>query len=175
MKKFLCNFFVILYFIVAIMITVCLLSYNKYNITEIGNYSLVLSTDEELKDVANKGDLILVEKVKAKNLNVGDKVFFYSIEENETVISAAKIISKEENGWGGTSITVEGNYKLSAENIVGKVDGSKKVPCLGSVLEIMESRLVFLFLIVFPSFIAFIYELYRVVMEVKYGEFEDLE
>ena len=121
MKKFLCNFFVILYFIVAIMITVCLLSYNKYNITEIGNYSLVLSTDEELKDVANKGDLILVEKVKAKNLNVGDKVFFYSIEENETVISAAKIISKEENGWGGTSITVEGNYKLSAENIVSVV------------------------------------------------------
>ena len=175
MMKFLVNLLTIIYFLIAIVLTVCLLSYNEYRVTQIGDYSLLLSIDEEIEDISKKGDLILVKKELNKNINIGDRVFFYKRESNEIIISAAKIVQKEEAFGGGFNYLVEGDYRISDKYIVGKVDPSTKVPYLGTILSILESRLVFLFLIVFPTFIIFLYELYKIVIEVKYGAFEDME
>ena len=38
---------------------------------------------------------------------------------------------------------------------------------MGSILSVLESKCGFLFLIVFPSLIAFIYEIYVVVSEIR--------
>ena len=49
--------FASIYAVVAITLTVFLLNYNKYNITEINNKSLIIVRDEELKPDFQKGDL----------------------------------------------------------------------------------------------------------------------
>lgn len=175
MKKFLLNLITILYFIIAIFLTICLLSYNEYRVTEIGDYVFVLSVDEELEDISEKGDLIIVKKEKSKNINKGDKVFFYIKQDNELIISAANITQKDQVFGGGYSYIVEGDVRISDKHLIGKVDNSTKIPYLGTILQILESRLVFLFLIVFPTFIIFLYEGYKIVMEIKYGAFEDME
>ena len=59
--KYVLNVLSILYFIIAIVLTVCLLSYNEFRVTQIGDYSLLLSIDEELEDISKKGDLIIVK------------------------------------------------------------------------------------------------------------------
>lgn len=179
MKKFLINTITILYFIIAIVLTVFLLSYNEYKVTQIGNYMFIVSVDEEVDDVAQKGDLIVVKKErnKSKNIKKGDKIFFYTKQDEGMVISAANIIKKEQTfGAGGEySYIVEGNIKISEKYIIGKATNAKTIPYLGTTLNILESKLAFLFLVVFPTFIIFLYEAYKVVMEVKYGAFEDME
>ena len=175
MKKVIFNFIAVAYFIVAIILTVCLLSYNEYKVTEIGDYVFVLSTDEELEDISKKGDLIIVKKESNKNINVGDKVFFYTKENGAVIICAADVTLKEQAYGRGYTYAVEGDYRLSDKHIIGKVDSSTKIPYLGTVLSILESRLVFLFLIVLPTFIIFLYEGYQLIIEMKYGAFENME
>ena len=47
--------------VIAITLTVFLLNYNKYNITELNNKSLIIVRDEELKPDFQKGDLVIVK------------------------------------------------------------------------------------------------------------------
>lgn len=179
MKRFLINTLTILYFIIAIVLTVFLLSYNEYKVTQIGDYMFIVSVDEEVDDIAQKGDLIILkrEKNKAKNIKEGDKIFFYIKQEDAMVISAADIIKKEQTFGtrGEYTYIVEGDIKVSEKYIIGKADNAKAIPYLGTTLSILESKLAFLFLVVFPTFIIFLYEAYKVVMEIKYGAFEDME
>ena len=175
MMKYVLNVISIVYFLIAIILTVCLLSYNEYRVTEIGKYVFILSVDEELEDISSKGDLIIVKKQSNKNINIGDRVFFYTKQNNEVVISAAKVESKEQAFGNGYNYVVEGDYRISDRHLIGKVDDCIKIPYLGTILKVLESRLVFLFLIVFPTFIIFLYEAYKVIIEIKYGAFEDME
>lgn len=175
MKKFLINTITILYFIMAITLTVLLLSYNEHRVSEIGNHVFALSLDEEIEDVSNKGDLIIIKKEKAKNLKVGDKIFFYIKQDKEMVISEATITRTEEAFGGGTTFVVEGNVRIAERYIIGKADSAKKIHHMGTIIGFLESKLVFLFVVVFPTFIIFLYEAYKVVMEVKYGAIEDME
>ena len=62
MKKVISNLIFIIYLIIAILITVCLLSYNDYKITEFGNTSLIIISDKKMQPDFNKGDLVIVEK-----------------------------------------------------------------------------------------------------------------
>ena len=62
MKKVIINTITILYFLMAITLTILLLSYNEYKVSEIGNHVFALSLDDEIADVSNKGDLIIIKK-----------------------------------------------------------------------------------------------------------------
>ena len=66
-----------------------------------------------------------------------------------------------------STFTLNGDYLLSSEYFIGKLDTSKVYHNLGSVLNFLESRLGFLFLIIFPIFVLFIYEIFMVIEEIK--------
>ena len=63
MKKALVNLIVIIYIIVAIAVTICLLSYNEYKVSEFGDKTLVIM-DETNKDLPEfqKDDLIIAQE-----------------------------------------------------------------------------------------------------------------
>ena len=42
MKKIIWNIFVVFYAVIAIFVTICLLSYNRYKVSEFGDNSLVI-------------------------------------------------------------------------------------------------------------------------------------
>ena len=60
--KILFGVFVTLYLIVAIFLTICLLSYNDYKISVIGDKSLIILEDDSLAPTYKKGSLLIVEK-----------------------------------------------------------------------------------------------------------------
>ena len=64
MKKVVLNILFIVYVIIAIFVTICLLSYNDFKVTELGDYSLVIIDDKELSPEYEKGDLVIVNKDK---------------------------------------------------------------------------------------------------------------
>ena len=75
MKKKFLNFIFTIYIIVAVFATICLLSYNSYKVTEFGNKSLVIISDNELLPELKKGDLVIVDKNEL--ILTGHKAFFY--------------------------------------------------------------------------------------------------
>ena len=162
---------IVVYSIVAILLTICLLNYNDYKITELGDKSLIIVKDDELIPTYKKGDLIVATKNSNKEVNKGDKIFFYQEGEKSIVINIATVVDKKNVNSKESTFTLNGKSSVAevmqTEYFIGKLDTSKVYHNLGSVLNFLESRLGFLFLIIFPIFVLFIYEIFMVIEEIK--------
>lgn len=167
MKKIIKNLLIVLYSIIAIVTTVCLLSYNEHRVTQFGKTSLIIIDNKNLEPVYNKNDLVIVNG--ADKINVGDKVFFYNTydNDNKNSVSAAKVIDAQKVTNSEITYTLEGGKEFSSESIIGKSDTAKRISTIGLILKVLESKFGYLFLIVLPSLIAFLYELVEVIKEIK--------
>ena len=56
MKKVVVNVFICLYFVITILITYCLLSYNEYNIPEFNNYLIKSECNTNSNTINNSND-----------------------------------------------------------------------------------------------------------------------
>ena len=165
MKKRILNVLFVLYVIIAIFVTVCLLSYNKFKVSEFGNYSFVIISDNEVEPDFKKGDLVIVNK-KSKVLT-GKKAFFYNTYEKDIEISLGTVDAIEKVNESENTYTMEGEHKISGQYVLGPAETASVVPFVGNILGVLESKWGFLFLIVLPSLLAFIYQITVVVEEIK--------
>ena len=161
MKKTLTNLIVIVYVVIAIGVTICLLSYNSYKVSEFGDKTLIIIDKEDEKLAYNKGDLIIVGKENYEKAGKGDTVFFYQ----DRGVKIAEIEQKNDYGEAGVSFTVEGNYQIVKEDLIGTSQNIKVFSKVGSVLKFLESKWGFLFLIVVPSLLAFLHEIKELIVE----------
>lgn len=164
----------VLYASVAIILTIFLLNYNDYNITEIKNKSLIIVRDEELKPDFEKGALIVVEKVSNEDIKIGDKIFFYDNYKNTVSVNLGTVVNKEKINKNETTYYMEDDYAVSSEYVIGTSKTSESYSNLGTILSALESRFGFLFIIIFPILILFIYEIYAVIKEFKSSEEDEL-
>lgn len=173
--KIFANVLIIAYAVIAIVVTVLLLSYNDYHCSVIGGYTFILVTDDELEPDYPEGSLVLVKETKAKNINPGDHIFLYrNITSTQFEIKYAEVLMKDSSkGEYDVQYILEGNTIIDHNDVIGSADKVKVIPNLGTILSILESRYGYLFLIVVVSFIAFLYEIYELIMEIKYGEREE--
>ena len=162
---FIKNLFIFAYILVILFITVCLLAYNDYKLTVFGDKTLVPVIDDDLEPNYTVGDLLIIKKDKIEDVKVGDIIFFYRTRSGETTINFAPVTDLEELTATETTITVEGDFRLSSTNFIGKTESASVIPNVGRILHTLESKWGFLFLGVFPSFLVFIYTLYSVVLE----------
>lgn len=164
--------FILVYAVIAIVLTVCLLNYNDYNITEFKDKSLIIVQDDELRPDFNDGDLVIVYKNKNSDIKVGDKIFFYDNYKDQISVNLGSVVDKETVTRHETTFVMDGNYSLSSEFVIGKASTSKRYAKLGTILGILESRFGFLFIIIFPILVLFIYEIYAFIKEIKRPEDE---
>ena len=157
------------YVIVAIIITVCLLNYNDYGVTEIGNKTFITVTGDDLMPNYEKGDLLVVEKKSNDDIDANDYIFFYesSKEKKTVIINLARVISKRRVTDIETTFKLEGDVDYSSEYVIGSTKNTKVYSGLGSVLAALESRWVFLCFIILPMLFIFLYEIYEFIIEVK--------
>ena len=134
MKRTLGNLVVIIYVIVAITVTLCLLNYNEYNVTVFGNSTLILITDDSLTPDYVEGDLIIAKKEKLDEIAEGDKIFFYN--ENDIKLGEVKQVNKYE-GVSSTFI-LDGNHQIVEDEVIGSEESVKVYHNLGKVLSILE-------------------------------------
>ena len=165
--KILQGIILIAYAIVAIAVTVLLLSYNEHFCSEIGGYTFIIIGDEELEPDFNKGDLVLIKETRAKDINAGDNIFLYKkITTSQYEIRYAEVLQKnDELGERSTQYILEGNTIIDHEDVIGSTEKMK-------VIQVLESKYGYLFLIVVVTFITLLYEIYELVMEIKYGDEE---
>lgn len=147
MKKIVLNIFIGVYLITTILITYVLLSYNKYNIAEFNNSYLF----------ADKSNLMIVNK--DDNIKNGDDIYYYG---NNGKIKIGKVNSISDDVY-----TLDNEYALDKDSVLGNKNKAKSYAILGSIYSILTSKWGYLFIIIFPMLIAFVYEIYEIYEIVK--------
>lgn len=168
-KKFIIGLVGTAYFIFALIMTILLLNFNEYGVTQFGKTSMVIIPDEVANENYKKGDLVLVESMKVEKIQVGDEIFAYRIDSKGIPmiqIGTVGDVYLEEN-----AIAYENGETYSAEFIAGKA--TERHENIGTALSIIESQWGFLFIVLVPCFLIFIYEVYSLIVEIKYGAEED--
>ena len=84
-KSFILGVLGCIFFIFALSMTMLLLNYNKYGLTQFGNTTFVMINDEITSETFQKGDLVLVKSKKIANLQTGEEIFVYRIGSNGNV------------------------------------------------------------------------------------------
>ena len=128
MKKTIINILVTVYALIAVFTTVCLLSYNKYKISEFGDNSIILVTNDELMPDFNKGDMIIVKAGNKNKIQVGDKVFFYDSQNKTVNVALATITKKEVITPKEITFTVGQEHDISSSNLIGNTKDTTVIP-----------------------------------------------
>lgn len=165
MKKTLFWTFIAIVLMLDVVLTVYLLSYNQYNVSTFGDKTLLVMTTK-LSDY-DKGDLLLITKVPNSEFKVGDQIFFYDTSSKESVVNYGKINKVNENPKATNSFIMSNDFLLSDENVIGKTEDVKVYAGVGAILGFIASKWVFLFIVIIPILILFIYELYLLIAELK--------
>ena len=167
-KKVIIGLFIAVFFCFAMVMTILLLNRNKYKVTQFGDTTLVVLNSKVSSEKYKKGDLILVESVKLEDIKEGDEIFAYQLdsEKNATIdfgtVGRTSIEQK--------AVEFENGSTYAMEFVIGST--SKVYNDLGTVLSIVQSKWGFLFIILVPCFLIFIYEVYSLIVEIKYGDEE---
>ena len=168
-KSIILGILMVVYFSFVIAMTVLLLNFNDYGVTEFGSTSLIIINDEISNDNYKKGDLVITKKQKIDKLQLGEDIFAYKVDAKGNVsIDLGKLgnIYPEEN-----TISFENGSNFSMEYVAGVP--TKIHSKIGTPLAVIESKWGFLFIVLIPVFLIFIYEVYALIIEIKYGAEED--
>lgn len=162
------EFVIILY---VIVITTFLLFRNKYGYTEINNTTLVplkIDTAEYVKD-GKEGNLLVVKN--SSNIREGDLIYYYTIE-NEQYIVKSEYIKSIFKGDGNKLYTLadESGTTVVSTRVLGKY--ANQYGGFGTIFSILTSKFGFLLLVLLPIMCIFIYQLYSLIMVLKYEKVE---
>lgn len=161
--KILMDIVIVLWFLVAVFVSICLLSYNDYKTTVLGNNTLIIIDNDQLEPEYNAGDLVIVKRNSDNKINKGDKIFYYNSAKTSSVfIFNGEVTDKETVSNFETTFTVN-DSKVSGEYVIGKTDTAKTYKGLGTVLGILTSKWGFLFVIILPTLFAVVYEIMMII------------
>ena len=169
--KFLLYIFEFIIIIYVIVITTFLLFRNKYGYTEVGNTTFVplkIDTAEYIKD-GKEGNLLVVKNTP--NLKEGDLIYYYTTEDERYVVKSDYIKSIF-NGDGNKLYTLndEAGSTVVSTRVLGKY--ANQYAGFGTIFSILTSKFGFLLLVLLPIMCIFIYQLYSLIMVLKYEKVE---
>ena len=149
----------------VIIVTAILLSKNKYGYTQFGDcvISTVSHVDaKEMKSV-KKGDLLIVHH--KKNIKKGDTIYYYVVNEEAYLIRSDIVSNVETDNYNSIYTIGKNGMDVASSRVLGK----DKITFhhLGSVLDVVESRPGFLFLVLLPIILVFIYQVYELIKVFK--------
>ena len=119
-KSFIMGVIGCIFFAFAISVTVLLLNYNKYGLTQFGNTTLVMIRDEIASEALKKGDLVLVKSSKVTDLELGEEIFVYRIlGSNKVTVEVGKVgqLYPDED-----AVAFENGDIFSQEFVIGTAD-----------------------------------------------------
>ena len=168
MKRVLGTILFVIYAIIAIAVTVLLLSYNDYNNSVIGDYTVYIVKDDSLEPEYKQGSILLIKETNDRNVQVGDKIFMYKVlNSSEYEVVNTTLQGKTQQG-SHTVYIVDNEERYASDYFIGKVDDTIVIEGWGYILNLLESRWGYLFCIVVVSLLLFLQEVFELVMEIKY-------
>ena len=170
MKRIISAILFVIYSIIAITVTVLLLSFNDYNVSEIGDYTVYTVNNDSLEPEYDKGSILLIESTSDKHVNVGDELFLYKvINSQEFEVVTRTLIQKTQQG-SHIVYSVSGGENYDSSYFIGKASDTRVISSpWGTILSILESKWGYLFCIVIVSLLLFLQEVFDLIIEIKYG------
>lgn len=165
-KKIFTAILLIVFFAFTITMTILLLNFNKFGVTQFEDTSLLIIKKSFSSETYKRGSLVFVESKNIKDYQEGEEVFVYHLDGHGGVNIQLGVVGQVFVDDDAITFTNGGTY--SSEFIIGS--GTKIYPNLGRVLSILESKWGFLFIILVPNFFLFVYQLYALIVEIKYGK-----
>lgn len=170
-KRVIVTILLIVFFAFTIAMTILLLNFNKFGVTQFDDTSLLIIKKGFTSETYEKGSLVIVESKLIRDYQIGEEVFVYHLDGHGGVdIQLGNVGQIYEDD---DAITFSNGDTYSSEFIIGT--GEKIYPNIGKYLSILESKWGFLFIILVPNFFLFVYQLYSLIVEVKYGKDSDEE
>ena len=158
----------IAFFAFAITMTVLMLNVNKYGVTEFEKSVILIIKDKVALEQYKENSVVVVKKLELDQVKTGDEVFVYKVRTDGGVNIEVGIVG--EVHLEDEAITYENGATYGRKFIIGTAD--KIHENYGKYLGVIMSKWGFLFIVLVPSFLIFVYELYALVIEVKYGKDE---
>ena len=170
--KIIRNTLVIIWFIIAIFVTACLLSYNEFKVSTFGKTSLLIIDSDEMEPEFKEGDLLIVKRNSDAKINVGDQIFYYNTsKDSDTNIYTDEVKEKETVTKSETTFILN-EGKVSGDYVIGTKNNTKSYHKLGTILGVLTSKWGYMFLVIFPTLFATIYEVIMIVDLAKSKEKE---
>ena len=165
--KIVLGLLVTVYLVIVVFTTALLLNRNDYGVsTFLGKY-LVFVEDKKLEPTYNEHSLLVISRVDNLKVEEGTKTFFYDTYAATKKIKFTEVTKREDINEKEATYTLKDNTKISSEYVLGTEKSTMALNILGQFLYIVQSRWGFLFIVVFPLFLAFVYEIYSIYKEVK--------
>ena len=171
MKRTIGAILFVIYSIIAITVTVLLLSFNEYNISEIGDYTVYIVKDDALEPKYEEGSILLIKNTNDKHVEIGDEIFYYKVLNSQEFEFRNDTLQRKTQQNGNRVIynVVEGD-NIPNDNFVGRAEDTIIIDGpWGTILSILESKWGYLFCIVIVSLLLFLQEVFDLVIELKYG------
>lgn len=170
MKRTIGAILFVIYSIIAIAVTVLLLSFNDYNCSQIGGYTVYIVKDDSLEPEYKQGSILLVKSTTDKRIEVGDELFFYKIINSSEFEFVSRTLQAKTQQGRHTIYNVENGETYDTSYLIGRAEDTKVIggPA-GTILSILESKWGYLFCIVIVSLLLFLQEVFDLVIEIKYG------
>lgn len=169
MKKVIGTILLVIYAIIAITVTVLLLSYNEYNCSEIGGYTVFIVNDDSLEPEYKQGSILLIKSTSDKNVQIGDEMFLYKVINSQEYELVSRTLQGKAQQGNHITYEVENDEKYANDYFIGKASDTKVIEGWGYLLSVLESKWGYLFCVVIVSLLLFLQEVFELTMEIKYG------
>ena len=161
----------------VIFMTGCLLFVNDFGHTQFGKYTLVEVNKGQaslLEDV-EQGDLLIIKD--GNDIVKGNVIYYYSVINDQYFIKKAPVTNIKDDGFGIIYSLDVANKGETATVNDKKVIGNyiSVYPKVGKVLNVLESKIGFLFLVLLPMMCIFIYHVYSFVIILKFEKADPIE
>ena len=166
MKRVVLSILSIVYVIVSVFVTSCLLTFNDYRVSEFQNFSLIIVNEDNQISGYDKGDLLVISN-EVDDINSNQEILYYDTYESKVNIKVGKVVSREKVTDTESTFLLDNDKYLSSEFVIGSVSSIKVYPVVGSLLSLLESRWGYLIIIILPILVVFIYEIYALIQELR--------
>ena len=169
MKRVLGAILFVIYSIIAIAVTVLLLSFNEYNCSEIGGYTVYIVRDDALEPEYKEGSILLIKETSDKHVQVGDEIFLYKVINSQEYEFVSRTLESKTQQGRHVVYGVSEEESYDTTYFVGKAEDTIVIEGWGWLLSILESKWGYLFCIVIVSLLLFLQEVFDLIIEIKYG------
>jgi hypothetical protein len=144
---------------------------NKFGYTQFGKNTWIIIDDMNITELTHfePGELVIVKEALFKDIKVGDELYYYDTVNDEYIIRTGVVKSKTGDNRSALYVFEEvPQNSISSDRIVGKYHTSHS--SLGTVIGFLQSTAGFLIFVILPILVLFIYQVYNLVMIIKYDK-----
>lgn len=158
----------VIFFCFISFLSFLFLSRNKYGVIDIGSNLYVTISENNKSDVFDNGSLVVVEKKDFSKLKANDNIFVYTNTEDQKKVRILSTIIKEVDYEKKNIMTEDTSEYYSDEFILGVP--VKNYDKLGGVIDLMMSKWFFFFVFLLPGFFIVLYEVYTLIIKIKFDD-----